>query len=610
CSGAQQTGSDVIKSALLGGDSFEFGTTALMMLKCVMAKNCNVKCPAGLTTNAEAFDGDPRQLAQYFINVAQEVREFLARLGLRSLREARGRSDLLHLMDHPLEVGKLDLRAMLTVVPEQKIAQPVYLEKDFELDDGWVEELKAQLVDAARREITLGNGVTLNNRNKSVGGQLAIDIERMLNHELSAQQLAALPAVLQDDRGRKYLAPRTVQIDTRGSAGQSFGAFCNDGMQMKHYGTCNDGVGKGQCGGELVVMSPGGGAQDSDGNVLIGNFALFGATGGRLFVQGQAGDRFAVRNSGATAVVEGVGDFCCEYMTNGAILNLGTFGKGFGNGMSGGFAYQYDPYRSLAAHAAGDSVLFGSIADEDEMAQVHKQAVLTMLHWHLEATQSPRAAWLLEHWETECQHFVYVMPRSLLLYQDGGEILKAKTRKDLLEELSTSLAAHQVAKFKSAWRAGKTIADGAVPAYGATDTQEMFVLLNNYTVLSFAQQLALGKLPKGTTVEDAAVEKAVRNLLMTEDFALVSKLQRHARAAIENYSDDELASLIAAKRMSDYKAALTQRNIRSMDSLATYGWIIYQDACNREVLGHLPDFEELFARAALPEIAAAVGKLS
>jgi Glutamate synthase domain 3 len=432
----------------------------------------------------------------------------------------------------------------------------------------------------------------------------------MLNHELSAQQLAALPAVLQDDRGRKYLAPRTVQIDTRGSAGQSFGAFCNDGMQMKHYGTCNDGVGKGQCGGELVVMSPGGGAQDSDGNVLIGNFALFGATGGRLFVQGQAGDRFAVRNSGATAVVEGVGDFCCEYMTNGAILNLGTFGKGFGNGMSGGFAYQYDPYRSLAAHAAGDSVLFGSIADEDEMAQVHKQAVLTMLHWHLEATQSPRAAWLLENWETECQHFVYVMPRSLLLYQDGGEILKAKTRKDLLEELSTSLAAHQVAKFKSAWRAGKTIADGAVPAYGATDTQEMFVLLNNYTVLSFAQQLALGKLPKGTAVEDAAVEKAVRNLLMTEDFALVSKLQRHARAAIENYSDDELASLIAAKRMSDYKAALTQRNIRSMDSLATYGWIIYQDACNREVLGHLPDFEELFARAALPEIAAAVGKLS
>ena len=610
CSGAQQTGSDVVKSALLGGDSFEFGTTALMMLKCVMAKNCNVKCPAGLTTNAEAFDGDPRQLAQYFINVAQEVREMLARLGLRSLREARGRSELLHLMDHPREVGKLDLRAMLTVVPEQKIAHPVYLEKDFELDEGWLALLNGSLVAQGATNIQLGDGITLNNRHKSVGGQLAIDIERMLNHQLDEAQLQNMPAALCDDRGRRYLAPATVAIATSGSAGQSYGVFCNDGMQLTHSGTCNDGVGKGQCGGEIIVRSPGGGSQDTDGNVLIGNFALFGATGGRLFVQGQAGDRFAVRNSGATAVVEGVGDFCCEYMTNGAILNLGTFGKGFGNGMSGGFAYQYDPYGALAAHAAGDSVLFGSIADDDEMAKVHKQAVLTMLNWHLAATGSERAAWLLEHWESECQHFVYVMPRSLLLYQDSAEILKAKTRKDLLEELSTALASHQVAKFKNAWRNRTTIANGAVPSYGATDTPEMFVLLNNYTVLSTVQQLAQSRLPKGTAVEDPAVEKAVRNLLMTEDFALISKLQRHARSAIENYSDEELSCLIAAKRMADYKAALTQRNIRSMDSLATYGWIIYQDARNREVLGRLPDFEELFARAALPELAAAVGKLS
>ena len=610
CSGAQQTGSDVVKSALLGGDSFEFGTTALMMLKCVMAKNCNVKCPAGLTTNAEAFDGDPRQLAQYFINVAHEVREILSRLGLRSLREARGRSDLLHLMDHPLEVGKLDLRAMLTVVPEVKIAKPVYLEKDFALDNNWVELLNTALVVQGNSHIQLGDGVTLNNRNKSVGGQLAIDIERMLNHTLSAEQLANIPTAMLDDRGRRYLAPGTVNVFTSGSAGQSYGVFCNDGMQMKHSGTCNDGVGKGQCGGEIIVVSPGGGSEDAEGNVLIGNFALFGATGGRLFVQGQAGDRFAVRNSGATAVVEGVGDFCCEYMTNGAVLNLGTFGKGFGNGMSGGFAYQYDPYGSLASHAAGDSVLFGSITEESEMARIHKQAVFTMLTWHLEATHSPRAAWLLDHWESECQNFVYVMPRSLLLYQDSTEILKAKSRKDLLEELSTALAGHQVAKFKSAWREGKPIANGAVPTYGDTDTPEMLVLLNNYTVLSSAQQLALSRLPKGTAVDDAAVEKAVRNLLMTEDFSLISKLQRHARAAIETYNDQELSCLIAAKRMADYKAALTQRNIRSMDSLATYGWIIYQDASNRQVLGGLPDFEELFARAALPELAAAVGKLA
>lgn len=244
-----------------------------------------------------------------------------------------------------------------------------------------------------------------------MGGQLAIDIERLLNHQLNAEHLSRIPAALQDDRGRRYLAPATVTVTTCGSAGQSYGVFCNDGMRLQHQGTCNDGVGKGQCGGEIVVRSPGGGSQDAEGNVLIGNFALFGATGGRLFACGRAGDRFAVRNSGATAVVEGVGDFCCEYMTNGAVLNLGTCGTGFGNGMSGGFAYQYDPYGTLADCAAADSVMLGAISDDNEMARVHQQAVLTMLNWHLEATGSPRARWLLDHWETECQHFVYVMPR-------------------------------------------------------------------------------------------------------------------------------------------------------------------------------------------------------
>ncbi|KKW68943.1 GltA [Lampropedia cohaerens] len=606
CSGAMQTGSDVVKAALLGGDSFEFGTTALMMLKCVMAKNCNVKCPAGLTTNAEAFDGDPRQLAQYFMNVAHEVREILARLGLPSLRAARGRSDLLHLMTHEREVGQLDLRAMLAVVPEVKIDNPVYLEKDYALDESWLAPLRQALIGQQAARVQLGDGVVLNNRHKSVGGQLAIDIERLLNHTLDAEQLQGANAVLRDDRGRHYLQPRSVVISTSGSAGQSYGVFCNDGMLLRHVGTCNDGVGKGQCGGEIVVLSPGGGSPEPGGNVLIGNFALFGATGGRLFVQGQAGDRFAVRNSGATAVVEGVGDFCCEYMTNGAVLNLGAFGKGFGNGMSGGFAYQYDPYGTLAQHAAGDSVLSGSIAEDSEMGRAHAQAVHLLLQWHLEATGSQKAAWLLEHWETERAHFVYLMPRALLLYQDAGAILKAKPRKELLEELSTALATHQLAKFKRAWRNGQPIGAGAVPGYGESDTKEMLVLLNNYTVLNTAQQLALARLPKGTRVEDAAAQKAVRNLVMTEDFALMSKLQRHARAAIEQYSDEELAALIAAKRLADYKSALAQRNIRSIDAPATYGWILDQDRTNLATLGRLPDFEELFARAALPDLAASL----
>ncbi|HEY0292909.1 MAG TPA: glutamate synthase-related protein, partial [Hansschlegelia sp.] len=357
CSGAHQTASDVVKSALLGGDSFEFGTTALMMLKCVMAKNCNVKCPAGLTTNSELFDGDPRALAQYLMNVAHETREILAALGLRSLREARGRSDMLHLLDHPASVGRLDLRAMLTVAEEVMVEAPIYMEAEYELDEAWSAAVETALIGEARAEIVLEAGRRVGNRDKSLGARLAIDIERRLNHTLPAGFARSLPSLFEDDRGRRFFKPAAITISTYGSAGQSYGAFCNDGMALRHEGVCNDGVGKGACGGVIAIRSPGGGSDEAGGNVLVGNFALFGATGGRTFIEGQAGDRFAVRNSGATAVVEGVGDFACEYMTNGAVLNLGAFGKGFGNGMSGGFVYQYDPYGDLPAKASHDSIL-------------------------------------------------------------------------------------------------------------------------------------------------------------------------------------------------------------------------------------------------------------
>ncbi|QNG18199.1 glutamate synthase large subunit [Rhodococcus triatomae] len=605
CSGAHQTGSDVVKSALLGADSFEFGTTALMMLKCVMAKNCNVKCPAGLTTNPEVFDGDPRAMAQYLLNIAHETRELLSELGLRSLREARGRTDLLQLLDHPSGVGALDLRAMLTVVDEIRVENPVYLEKDYTLDDGWLTELRAALIDDGAETVRLGGGVVLGNRNKTVGGQLSVDIERMLNHELGEQ---LPPAALRDDRGRGYLRADSVRIETTGSAGLSYAAFCNDGMRMTHTGTCNDGVGKGASGGVIVVRSPGGGSPATGGNVLIGNFALFGATGGRTFVEGAAGDRFAVRNSGATAVVEGVGDFACEYMTNGAVLNLGGFGKGVGNGMSGGFFYQYDPHGLLSGKASVDSILLGSIVGDDEQAVLHREAVHLLLAWHAEATGSTKALWLLEHWDTEQVHFVYGMPRALLQYQDADEILAAKPRKELVDELGSALVAHQVRKFKEDYRAGRSVLGGAVPSYGETDTETMFALLNNYTVLSAAQELALSKLPGVTDTSDPAVDKAVRNLLLTEDFFLVQKLQRYAREALAGYGDEELAVMVAAKRVGDYKESLRRRDVRSMDSPGTYGWILHQDTKNRERIGRLPGFEELFAQHALPDVAAAAAR--
>lgn len=604
CSGAHQTASDVVKSALLGGDSFEFGTTALMMLKCVMAKNCNVKCPAGLTTNPEAFDGDPRALAQYLLNIAHETREILATLGLRSLRDARGRSDLLHLLDHPSSVGQLDLRAMLTVVGEVKVSDPVYMEKDFAIDDALIATVRTALIDERQPGIALDDPIRLNNRNKTVGGQLAIDIERMLNHVLAADHVAPLPAVRTDDRGRRYLDGESVRIATEGSAGQSYGAFCNDGMVMTHTGTCNDGVGKSACGGMIAVRSPGGGALEAGGNVLIGNFALFGATGGRLFVEGQGGDRFAVRNSGASAVIEGVGDFCCEYMTNGAVLNLGSFGHGFGNGMSGGFVYQYDPYGDLPRKVSHDSILLGAIGDEhDPHAGFHAAAIRSLLEWHVEATGSEKARWLLENWESELHNFVYGMPRALLLYQDSDAILQARSRKDLADELAQALAEFQLRKFKLAYRQGRPVLNGRVPAYGETDTQDMFALLNNYTVLSMAQSLALLRNPGASGPSDPNVEKAVRNLILTEDFALMSRLARYARDAIADYDDLQLAVMVADKRLSDYRRALAGRNTLSMDSPGTYGWIIHQMRKNIEQIGRIPGFEELFAKQAISDIA-------
>jgi glutamate synthase (NADPH/NADH) large chain len=595
CSGAMQTGSDVVKGALLGGDSFEFGTTALMMLKCVMAKNCNVKCPAGLTTNPEVFDGDPRALAQYLLNIAHEVREILASLGMRSLREARGRSDLLHLLDHPASVGKLDLRAMLTHVPEIKVDDPIYLEKDFAVDDGLFEQVKARIIEGNEDRIELRPNAPLNNRNKTVGGQLGIDIERLLNHERTARPSAAF----EDSRGRRYLDSGAIKVVTSGSAGQSYGAFCNDGMVMEHTGTCNDGVGKSASGGEIIIRCPGG-ARGRE-NVLIGNFALFGATGGRTFVEGQAGDRFAVRNSGATAVVEGVGDFCAEYMTNGAILNLGNFAKGFGNGMSGGFAYQYDPQGRLPTMLSADSVLAGTLVDGSDHAKIHEGAIRQMLRWHVDATGSSLGRELLDGWEETRQSMAWVMPKALLQYQDSDAILASRSRKELVEELSTALAAHQVTELKRAWQQAQPVHRGISPAYGEVDTSDMYRLLGSYIVLEQAQMLAR---KRAKAADRMARDKAARNLILTEDFGLMAGLAKHGKAAIDGYSDGELATLVASKRLNDFKQALSLRNILSMDSPGTYGWILHQNMKNRAALGGVPNFDALFVENAIPDVVA------
>ncbi|MDR6169021.1 glutamate synthase-related protein [Curtobacterium sp. SORGH_AS_0776] len=599
CSGAHQTGSDVVTSALLGGDSFEFGTTALMMLGCVMAKNCNVKCPAGLTTNAEAFEGDPRALAQYLLNIAHDVRQILARLGLRSLREARGRTDLLQLLDHPASVGRLDVRALLAQVPEKLVEDPEYLEKDFHTDDALLERVRTALVDHEQAHV-LVHGVLLGNSDKSVGGQLGIDVERLLNHELRDTDLSGHPAITTDDRGRRRLVDGAVTIRTLGSAGQSYGVFNNDGIVLEHTGTANDGVGKSQSGGRIIVRAPGGGSAGQGGNVLVGNFALFGATGGRTFVEGEAGDRFAVRNSGATAVVEGVGDFGCEYMTGGAVFNLGTFGKGLGNGMSGGFLYQYDPSGEVTERASTDSLLVFPVTDTERGA-FHEAAARLLLEWHLEATGSALAERLLAEWETTRQHVFVGMPRALLLTQDAGEILAAASRNELLDELATSIATDKLRAFKVDYRDQRAVLGGRAPSLG-DQGDDMFSLLSSYTVLGVAQDLALERVPGAAGPNDPRVTEAVKNLILTEDFFVKQRVVKYLRGTLDRFADDELATLIAIKRLDDYKRALTQRNNRSMDAPGTTGWIMHQNAKND---GRVREarFDELLANAALEDIA-------
>ncbi|NDZ94682.1 glutamate synthase large subunit [Streptomyces sp. SID6673] len=611
-SGAHQTGQDVVTSALLGADSFEFGTSALMMIGCVMAKNCNIKCPAGLTTNPEVFDGDPRSMAQYLLNIAHEVREILAALGLPSLAAARGRTDLLTMVNHPGVVTALRPEALLARIDPVQITDPVYLERDFAIDDSMFDDVRSALFDGGAAHVSIDTP-TLGNRNKSVGAQLAIDIERMLNHQFTDAEVGGMPSVYTDDRGRRFLAPDSVRVGTAGSAGLSYAAFCNDGIRLEHTGTCNDGVGKSMSGGTVIVRSPGGGSSSIGGNVLIGNFALFGATGGRLFVEGEAGDRFAVRNSGASAVVEGVGEFGCEYMTNGAVLNLGGYGKGLGNGMSGGFLYQYDPAGELARRISSDSVLVGTITGADDpLAPIHHLAVKQMLEMHVAATGSALGMRLLENWETERHHIAYAMPRALVAYQDSDALMASMSHRDLLAELSTALAGHQVHALKASIRSGKPVAGGAVPEYGQTDNAEMYRLLNAFTVFEIARQVATIRLSRAGGARsggpvaawtDQAVASGARNLVLTEDFELVSRVARHARDILAHYDSAHLAALIAAKRIDDYKRALALRNVWSMDAPGSYGWILLQDRKNRETLGSLPGFDELFAVQAVPEVA-------
>ncbi|NQZ60287.1 MAG: flavodoxin domain-containing protein, partial [Lentisphaeraceae bacterium] len=368
------------------------------------------------------------------------------------------------------------------------------------------------------------------------------------------------------------------------SAGQSYGAFLNNGMIMHHSGTCNDGVGKAQSGGTTIVTSPGGGSIAAGEIVLIGNFALFGASGGSLFVNGEAGDRFAVRNSGAMAVVEGVGDFCCEYMTSGAVLNLGSFGKGFANGMSGGNGYQYDPENLLESKYNKESVILGRVAADSLEAQAHEKIVIFMLEEHVKATGSSIAQALLDNWEEEKVHFWYATPIGLYETQTADRLLKNTTRKEMIEEMATAYTRRQLEQIRSAYESGTDLFDGKVPAIGDTETHLIIRLVIRYSIFAKASEIAHEKVKRFTTeLESDNLAKYIKNIILTEDKQLLEFLVKNAKEVLSGYDDELLSKSLADNRVRDYKKALANRDVLENNSPGTMAWIIQQDRQNAAV---------------------------
>jgi glutamate synthase (NADPH/NADH) large chain/glutamate synthase (ferredoxin) len=371
--GGLRTGRDVIMAALLGAESYGFGSAALVAIGCAMARQCHLNtCPTGIATQRldlrKKYKGTPEQVVAYFTYMAEEVRRLLAEMGFRSLDEIIGRADLLERVDRPETPRAQMLDLSLLLQPPTPVARRpagrVERPGIESLDEAILEELEPCL-DAGRSFLWCGN---IGNHQLSVGARMAGRIaEREGN--------AGLPA-------------GTVRLRCRGTAGQSFGAFLLPGMHFELDGEANDYVGKGLCGGDIAIR-PRGTAPDQ---VLLGNTVLYGATAGRLFAAGRAGDRFAVRNSGATAVVEGAGDHCCEYMTGGVVAVLGPVGRNFGAGMSSGVAYVLDDDGSLAARCNGELVTVSEL-DPDDEARLH-----ALLHEHAARTASARALQLLEDW--------------------------------------------------------------------------------------------------------------------------------------------------------------------------------------------------------------------
>ena len=392
--GGLRTGRDAAIAALLGAEEFGYSTAPLIALGCMMMRKCHLNtCPVGVATQdpelRKKFVGKPEHVINYFFMVAEEMREIMAKLGFRTVREMVGRSDMLE-MDDAIRHWKsdgLDLTPILT--PARKKNDQTEVVCTRKQDHGLHLALDNKLIEKAQPAIQDGQKVSIEtkivNTNRTVGA--------MLSHEIAKKW------------GESLLPHDTIHIKLNGSAGQSFGAFLAKGITMELEGDGNDYVGKGLSGGKLIVYPPAGSHFEPSENIIVGNVVLYGATEGQAFFRGVAAERFCVRNSGAHAVVEGVGDHGCEYMTGGRVVILGPTGRNFAAGMSGGVAYIWDPEDVFLGNCNLAMVELERLETEEEIAEVK-----SLIEQHQQYTGSTVAERVLGDWDNCVPQFVKVMP--------------------------------------------------------------------------------------------------------------------------------------------------------------------------------------------------------
>jgi glutamate synthase domain-containing protein 2/glutamate synthase domain-containing protein 3 len=379
--GGLKTGRDVVIAAMLGAEEFGFGSAALVALGCVMARQCHLNtCPVGIASQSphlrEKFAGKPEMVVDFFMSVAEDVRALLAQIGFRSIDEIVGRSDLLReKADHriPRDV-RLDLAPVLAKTDETKprrFIAPAKRDRASSLNDRILKDAHRALARVNR----VAHSYEIKNTDRAVGARVAGEVARRF--------------------GSGGLPEGTIDLTFHGSAGQSFGAFNTTGIRLTLLGEANDYVGKGMGGGEIIIRPSDESRFEWSKNAIIGNTVLYGATGGRLFVAGRAGERFAVRNSGALAVVEGVGDHGCEYMTAGTVVVLGSAGRNFAAGMTGGVAYTLDVEGNFPRNCNRDLVVLEPLTDEIEARRLK-----SLIELHYEMTGSLFARRVLWQWES------------------------------------------------------------------------------------------------------------------------------------------------------------------------------------------------------------------